>query len=118
MYELRLKQLRKRAGIRTQREMAALVGVNERTYASWEREEVTMSLHQAYDVAVVLGCTLNELVGMQPSQKFSDPREAQLHRIWRGLDRERQDRLLGDAQDMELAKKSRDFSASHKSEAV
>lgn len=106
MYELRLKQLRKRAGIRTQREMAALVGVNERTYASWEREEVTMSLRQAYDVAVVLGCTLNELVGMPPSQKFSDPREAQLHRIWRGLDRERQDRLLSDARDMDIAKKS------------
>lgn len=111
MFNLRLKQLRKKAGIRSQREMAAKVGEKERTYASWERGEVTMNLEQAYNVCVVLGCTLNELVGMETAtREYSDPRQAELNRCWESLDPERQDRILADAHDMEAAKSLRNSS--------
>lgn len=111
MFNLRLKQLRKKAGIRSQREMAERVGEKERTYASWERGEVTMNLEQAYNVCIVLGCTLNELVGMTASpREYSDPRQAELNRCWESLDPERQDRILADAHDMEAAKSLRNSS--------
>lgn len=70
---LHLQRLRKKAGFRTQRDMAEKLGIPERTYASWEREEVMMNLEQAYNCAVALGCTLNDLVGMEdPRQSLSE----------------------------------------------
>lgn len=111
MFDLQLKRLRRAAGIRTQKEMAEKLGEKERTYASWERGEVTMNLEQAYNVAVILGCTLNELVGMEtPSHQYADPRQEELNRCWEQLDPERQDRIIASAQDMELAKRNADIS--------
>ena len=119
MFELQLKRLRKQAGIRSQREMAELVGEKERTYASWERGEVTMNLEQAYNVAVVLKCTLNDLVGMRsPEQTYIDPRQAELNRCFEALDPERQDRLIGTAHDMEAAKSLGDSPVASQGEAV
>ena len=114
---IRLKELRKQHGL-SQQEMADRLGVKTARYGSWERGERMLNAAQLVDCARILDCSCDEILGMEIQTEFSDPREAQLHRIWRGLDRERQDRLLGDAQDMELAKKSRDLSAPPKSEAV
>ena len=67
--ELMLKQIRETRGV-SQKEMAQrlsdLMGkeIKVRTYGSWERQEVGMDLEQAYNCAVALGCTLNDLVGM------------------------------------------------------
>ena len=58
-----LKRLRKTAGIKSQKEMAARLGVLERTYASWERGEVSMSFPQAIDCANILECSLDDLAG-------------------------------------------------------
>ena len=64
-----------------------------------------MSLSQAYDVALALGCTLNDLVGMDTGvRQYSDPRQVELNRCWESLDSERQDRIIASAQDMEIAK--------------
>ena len=76
--ELQLKRLRKQAGF-TQDEMAAILGIKKRTYGSWERQEATMNLEQAYDCAVALGCTLNDLVGMKSDRSFTDPRQASIN---------------------------------------
>ena len=76
--ELQLKRLRKQAGF-TQDEMAAILGVKKRTYGSWERQEAMMNLEQAYDCAVALGCTLNDLVGMESSRSYVDPRQATIN---------------------------------------
>lgn len=76
--ELQLKRLRKQAGF-TQDEMASILCVKKRTYGSWERQEAMMSLEQAYDCAVALGCTLNDLVGMESSRSYADPRQAAIN---------------------------------------
>ena len=103
--DTRLGTLRKRTGL-SQAEMAEKVGVKLRTYGSWERGEVVMNIEQLVDCARVLDCSTDEILGMPIRTVFSDPREAELHRVWHGLDRERQDRLLATAQDLELAKRN------------
>lgn len=77
--ELKLKRLRKLAGFKTQSDMAKALGIPARRYESWEREEAMMSLEQAYMVTEVLGCTLDELVGREPSISYSDPMQAELN---------------------------------------
>ena len=84
--ELRLKQIREAKGV-SQKEMtcrlSSLMGkeIKVRTYGSWERQEVDMDLEQAYNCAIALGCTLNDLVGMKAPNHpaFSDPRQEQLN---------------------------------------
>ena len=106
--ELRLMPLRKRDGYRNRDEFAQVIGVNKHTSRHWETGAAMMSLSQAYDVAVALGCTLNELVGMDSKvASYSDPRQDELNRCWESLDPERQDRILADAHDMEAAKSLR-----------
>jgi DNA-binding XRE family transcriptional regulator len=100
---LRLGEIRKRAGI-DQQSMADAVGVKKRTYGSWERGEVKMNIAQLVKCARILDCSTDEILGLPINQSFSDPHEAELHRVWQGLDRERQDRLLATAHDMETAK--------------
>lgn len=103
--ELRLMELRKQAGYRNRDEFAKKIGVNRHTYRSWETGAAMMSLSQAYDVALALGCTLNDLVGMDScARQYSDPRQAELNRCWESLDSERQDRIIASAQDMVIAK--------------
>lgn len=63
MYKLRLKELRKAAGFQTQKAIADAIGIKERKYASWEREEVALSLEDACVLSVVIGCTPNDLCG-------------------------------------------------------
>ena len=111
--ELRLMELRKRAGYRNRDEFAQVIGVNKHTYRSWETGAAMMSLSQAYDVALALGCTLNDLVGMDSNaRQYADPRQAELNRCWESLDSERQDRILADAHDMEAAKSLRNSTVS------
>lgn len=76
--KLELKKLRKQAGL-TQDEMAKLLGIKKRTYGSWERLETMMNLEQAFNCAVILGCTLNDLVGMKSGRAYSDPRQAAIN---------------------------------------
>ena len=59
---LRLKELRKAVGM-SQTELAEKVGVNIRTIGAWERGETIMNVEQAWDCAVALGCTPNDLCG-------------------------------------------------------
>jgi transcriptional regulator with XRE-family HTH domain len=107
MYRLCLKELRKKAGFRTQRDIAKRLGIKERKYASWEREEVAIGLEDAYTLAVTLDCTPNDLCGWPQAPAVPDmpPDEQKLVGCYRDLDRERKDRLLKTAQDALVAKK-------------
>lgn len=64
--DIQLKNLRKRAGYK-QNEFAEIVGVPERRYASWERGEAMLNLEQAYNCAVALNCTIDEIAGREPA---------------------------------------------------
>lgn len=81
--ELKLKRLRQTAGL-SQDEMAAklteVMGTEIKVsrYGTWERGERMMNLEQAYNCAVALGCTLNDLVGMSPPGKALTPDEEYL----------------------------------------
>ena len=59
--------------------MAALLGIKTSRYGTWERGERMLNLEQAYNCAVALGCTLNDLVGMKSARSYSDPRQAAIN---------------------------------------
>ncbi len=98
-----LKSIRKSRKL-SQQDMADKLGVKVSRYGSWERNERMPSLEQAFACAVILDCSIDALVGHDVPATFTDPREAELHRVWCGLDYERQNRLIATAHDMELAK--------------
>lgn len=103
--DIKLKELRVMRGF-SQQDMAEKLGIKTSRYGSWERGERMLNASQLVDCAHVLDCSTDEILGMPTNEYFADPREAELHRVWRGLDVERQDRLLATAQDLELAKRN------------
>ena len=52
MFKLTLKACRKNAGYKSQSEAAKALGMKERRYASLEREEVALTLEDAYDAYI------------------------------------------------------------------
>lgn len=103
MYKLRLKELRKAAGFKTQKDIAAYLGIKERRYASWEREEVALTLEDAYTLALALGCTPNDLCGWETETPRGDAArdvsEDELLRCYRSSTVDRQARILDTARD-------------------
>lgn len=83
--EIRLKQLRKKAGFSNRDAFADHIGVNRHTYKSWETGAAMLSLAQAYDCAVALGCSIDEIAGLEP-QGMSAP-ESHLLMLYRSMDR-------------------------------
>ena len=82
--ELQLKKLRMRAGL-NQREMAQKLGVDWRTYGSWERGERMINLSQACQCADILDCTVDEIAGRDTPPRgpsFSDPWQRELNECY------------------------------------
>lgn len=73
--QLQLAKYRKLAGFKSRDAFAEYIGVNKYTYRSWESGAAMMNLEQAYDCAVALGCTLNDLVGMKTIRTYTDQRQ-------------------------------------------
>lgn len=71
---LRLRELRKASGVRVQ-EIADACGVKPDAVMRWEREENQLKVSDACKIANVLGCTLNELVGLPPDAPNEDPQD-------------------------------------------
>lgn len=63
MYKLQLKELRKKAGFKTQEDIADYLGMKLRKYQTWERGEVALTLEDDYMLCVALKCTPNDLCG-------------------------------------------------------
>ena len=72
MFGERLKMLRKKAGIKTQAEMANLLGIQPRKYSSWERNEVELPLADAIRICKVLEITPNDLAGWEMSAEHKE----------------------------------------------
>lgn len=117
--DLRLRQLREAHGY-TQKELANIIGTTLRKVSSWENLEVRIPLIDAARIADVFDCSLDELAGRDwhPASDYADPRQAELNRCWESLDPERQNRLIGTAHDMEVAKSIRRDSDARSGEAV
>ena len=85
--ELQLMHLRKSAGYRSRDDMAAALGVNSRTYKTWETGERRLSLEQACTIADFLGCSLDELAGRwEYVGRFADKRQAAMNDAYQRLD--------------------------------
>ncbi len=83
--ELKLQAIRKGAGLK-QYEMAEKLGIDVRTYGAWERGENMINLAQAYECAIVLGCTIDEIAGRKPiKQSFTDARQEAMNRDYASL---------------------------------
>lgn len=94
---LQLQEIRKRSGLK-QKEMAARLNVDVRTYGAWERKENMLSLKQAYDCAVVLGCTIDEIAGLDRERlRSADPYEGELVECYRAATSEGKANILGNA---------------------
>lgn len=61
-YDLKLKEMRKRAGM-TQKKAAEALGVTVGGWSGWEIGRRKISLDDACRICDVLGCTLDELAG-------------------------------------------------------
>ena len=60
-----LQALRKRAGYRSAAAFAEVLGIKVGTYTSYEQGEAAFSYETAWDLADVLGCSLDELGGRE-----------------------------------------------------
>lgn len=82
--EIKLKAIRKRAGL-SQKDIAKQLGVDWRTYGTWERGDRMLSLAQAYRCAIVLNCTIDEIAGRMPDNRYSDPMQEAMNRDYAAL---------------------------------
>lgn len=101
-YRLKLKEMRKASGL-TQKEVAERADVKLATYKTWEQGVSGISLEKAYALAMVLGCSVNDLCGWpkgkNEGREFEDDLEAELLRCYRASTPDRQDRILDTARD-------------------
>lgn len=107
MFRLSLKIWRKKAGYKTQSEAAKALGMKERRYASLEREEVALTLEDAYAISVVFGCTPNDLCDWYATHprerpRAQDPAHEELARCYDRCTPERRERILMDAREKAL----------------
>ena len=91
--KLQLKELRKKAGL-NQQQMADKLGIPKRTYGSWERQEVEINLKQAFDCAVILECSIDELVGYTPPIEYSDSDQEALNGYYESMNDDGKKKLL------------------------
>jgi len=79
-----LQAMRKRAGYKSAREFADHAGINVNTYTNYEQGKANMSLVQAWELADLLDCTLDELAGRrvpeQPSISTDEQRVLDVYR--------------------------------------
>ena len=95
--EVQLEKLRKLAGI-NQTEMAEKLDVKVATYRSWEKGKRMLSLKQAYDCAVILGCSIDAIAGYTPPISYADPAQEALNGYWESMNDDGRERLLGIAE--------------------
>ena len=117
-YRLKLKEMREASGL-TQKEVAERADVKLATYRTWEQGVSGIPLEKAYALAMVLGCSVNDLCGWpkgkNEGREFEDDFEAELLRCYRASTPDRQDRILDTARD--AAGMSKEMAERHMSEA-
>lgn len=82
---LQLQKLRKLAGFKTQIAAAKALGVPERRYASWERGEAMINLEQAYNCALLFGCSIDAIAGLENPISFIDPKQKALNGYYESM---------------------------------
>ena len=104
---LMLKKMRESTGL-TQQQVADDLGLKVATYRTWEQGSVKITLENACNCAVALGCSPNDICGWyidHPEDRPAppgDPGAAELLGCYRSCTPERQDALLNLARDSAL----------------
>lgn len=70
--ELAIKEIRKKLHL-SQSEFADTVGVSMRTVGSWERGESFPNAEQVWNCALALGCSPNEILSWDESDRSHEP---------------------------------------------
>lgn len=100
--DLQLRRLRAEAGL-SQTQLAEKVGVSLKTVGNWERGETAITLEDAYNCAVALDCTPNDLCGWpegkNEGRSFPDPFELELVDCYRTSTPQRKASVLQTARD-------------------
>lgn len=97
--ELYMQEIRKKRKM-SQEDMARALDVKKSRYGTWERGERMMNIEQAYNCAVVLWCTLNDLVGMSSSRSYADPRQGQINEQYEEMNDRGQQRAADSVDDI------------------
>ena len=82
---LYLKEIRKRKGM-SQGDLAREIGTTVRVVGSWERQDTSLPLEDACKLCNVLGCTPNDLCGMESVNPSLSKREYSLLENYRVSD--------------------------------
>lgn len=91
---LLLKEFRRARGL-TQADMADKLGVQTARYGSWERGARMINLDTAFNCAVILDCTLNDLVGMHSGRRFADTRQEAINGHYETFNESGKDTVAG-----------------------
>lgn len=80
--ELQLKRLRKASGL-TQEQLGDRLSTTKRVIGAYERGETPIPLDVACEIAIILNCTLNALVGLpDPECQYLDPQQAKINEYY------------------------------------
>ena len=99
---MRLKEARKSAGL-TQKEVAAVVGVNQNTYSYWENGKTKIDSDSLAKLSELFGVTTNFLLGKAPCKTTVDSvndkpavrsDEEKLLGVYNSLDQESKTQLM------------------------
>lgn len=101
--ELRLKELRKKAGY-TQKQLAEALGADLKTVGNWERGKTIMSIEQIWNCALLLDCSPNDICGW-PSEKkshgFEDDNQKSLNDSYESMNDDGKAMLVSVARSMD-----------------
>jgi transcriptional regulator with XRE-family HTH domain len=104
----RITALRERAGL-SQTDLADKLGIGQQTVAYWERRAVVLKPDQIDAIAAALGCTHQEILGVEAPKPRGGPvgkAKALFERV-SALPRDRQQRILATVEDMLAAHENR-----------
>lgn len=100
----RIAALRERDGL-SQTQLADKIGIGQQTLAYWERRAVVLKPAQIEAIAVALGCSAQEILGLAAPKQRGGPvgkAKALFDRV-SALPRDRQQRILTTVEDMLVA---------------
>lgn len=104
--ELNLMYLRKRAGYKNRTQFAEKLGINPRTYKTYETGERKLSLEKACEIADFLDVSLDELAGRwEYVGRVSDEQQAAMDEAYRSLDEDGRKMAAASVQGMAMGRR-------------
>ena len=97
--QLKLKELRKKAGYKSQTSLADKLGVNSWTYRTWERGDVVMNIEQLWQCCVALNVSPNEMLDWESPPASLPKDETRLIERYRACTDTRKECLQQQAKD-------------------